>query len=198
MSRQSRRAPRDGTQAAGSRQGWANLAPMPDARQRLVIAILIAIGATLGLAGSFVPSPSLRAVLWGIDGTALVVAGAWLTIRYARQGQDLAAVGFLVFTVGEALILATSAMDLRTAAPMFGAGVGLWAASLVMIGIAPVFPVLVRALGIVAAALFAYTALAILGGQPLDSLSTPLPANAYPLLVATMVGWIVTLVRRRP
>jgi hypothetical protein len=169
---------------------------MPDARQRLVIAVLIAIGAALGLAGSLVPSASWRAVLWGIDGTALVVAGAWLTIRFARQGQDLAAVGFLVFTVGETLVVATSGMDPRAAAPMFGAGIGLWAASLVMIGIAPVFPALVRGLGVIAAALFAYTALAILGGQSLNALSTPLPGNAYPLLVATMVGWIVSLVRR--
>ena len=88
------------------------------------------IGSALGLAGTFVPSASLRGLLWGLDGIALVVAAALLTIHYFRKGEDIVAAGFLVFVAGEALILSVAAMELAASGPVFGAGAGLWAASL--------------------------------------------------------------------
>ena len=41
----------------------------------------LVIGAILGVAGTFASSASLRGLLWGIDGVALVVAGALLITR---------------------------------------------------------------------------------------------------------------------
>lgn len=40
------------------------------------------------MAGTFAPSASIRGLAWGIDGTALVMAGAILTIVFYRMGQD--------------------------------------------------------------------------------------------------------------
>jgi len=53
----------------------------------------------------------------------------------------------------------------------------------------------VRVLGFLAAVLFGATALRIFAGAPITPLTTPLPFNAYPVLVATFVGWIWTLLK---
>ncbi|MER9438363.1 hypothetical protein [Mesorhizobium sp. M0618] len=48
-----------------------------------VAAIGLAIGGAFGLAGTFASAP-LRETLWTIDGVALVVATALLTMKYQR------------------------------------------------------------------------------------------------------------------
>jgi hypothetical protein len=150
------------------------------------------------MAGTFVASSALRGLAWGIDGIAIVVASALLVVHYVRHGQDLVAAGFIVFAVGEGLIVSGAALDLVASAPSFGAGAGLWAAALLLISVPRVFPVLVRIVGIVAAVLFAATAVQIFAGMPLHPRSTPLPFFAYPVLVATFIGWIWTLMKSRP
>ena len=49
----------------------------------------LVIGAILGMAGTFVSSPSLRGLAWGLDGTFLTVSAALLTIHHVRRhGED--------------------------------------------------------------------------------------------------------------
>jgi hypothetical protein len=153
------------------------------------IPLLLVIGAILGTAGTFVSSASLRGLCWGIDGIALIVATALLTIHYFRMGQDVVAAGFLVFVAGETLIVSGSAMELGASAPVFAAGAGLWAASLILVSVPAVMPAWVRATGVVAAILFAVVAVRIFTGHALTPLTTPLPFFAYPFLVATLIGW---------
>ena len=74
-------------------------------------------GAVLGVLGTFMPSASVRGLLWGVDGVALIVATALLTIYHCRRGNDVIAAGFLVFLAGEALIVAGGTTRLRPAAP---------------------------------------------------------------------------------
>ena len=147
------------------------------------------VGSILGMAGTFAPSASVRGLLWGLDGTVLVVAGALLTIHYFRKESDVVAAGFLVFVVGQALILSSAAMDLAASGPVFGAGAGLWAASLFLLSAPRVAALWVRIAGVVAGALFLVVALRLFMGQALTALSEPLPFFAYPFLVATLVGW---------
>ena len=149
----------------------------------------LVVGALLGLAGSFAPSSSLRGLAWGVDGVALIVATAIMAVHCLRQGYQSAAAGFLVFIAGQTLVLSGSAMSLEASSPLFAAGAALWAAALVLISAAGVMPVLVRALGGVAALLFAITALQIFAGQHLTPLSKPLPFFAYPVFVLTLFGW---------
>jgi hypothetical protein len=156
---------------------------------RLIAPSGLVIGAVLGMAGTFVPSASLRGLLWGLDGIALVVATALLTIHHFRRGNDLVAAGFLVFVVGEALILAGAAMDLEASAPLFGAGVGLWAASLTLVSAPNVMPSWLRLVAAIAALLFATVAVQIFMGRALTPLSQPLPFFAYPFLAAALFGW---------
>jgi hypothetical protein len=124
-----------------------------------------------------------------LDGIALTVAAALLTIHHVRQGNDLAAAGFLVFAVGEGLILSGSAMDLAASVPSFAAGAGLWAASLALVSADRVMPPVVRGVGLVGSLLFAVVALQIFSGYALTPLSRPLPFFAYPFLAATLFGW---------
>jgi hypothetical protein len=171
---------------------------MNDKSLRVLASIGLGVGGALGLAGSFAPSAPLRGLAWGIDGTALVMACPLLMLRFFRLGQEIVAAGFLVFAIGESLLVSGAAMDPAQSAPSFGGGVGLWAAGLVLISAPRVFPMVVRLLGLVAALLFAATASRIFAGAPIMALSQPLPFFAYPVLVATFVGWIVTIMRDGP
>ena len=149
----------------------------------------LVVGAVLGMAGTFAPSAALRGLAWGLDGTALVLAAALLTMHHFRRGNDLVAAGFLVFVVGQTLVLSGAAMDLVASVPSFAAGVGLWAAALALISAPRVMPRWVRAVGFIAALLFALVALQDFSGRELTPLSRPLPFFAYPFLAATLFGW---------
>jgi hypothetical protein len=162
---------------------------------RVLASIGLAVGGALGMAGTFAPSASLRGLAWGVDGIALVLACSLLALRFFRMRQDIVAAGFLVFAIGECLLVSGAAMDLVRSTPSFGGGVGLWAAGLALISFPRVFPMIVRLLGLAAALLFAATACRIFAGAQITALSQPLPFFAYPVLVATFVGWIVTILK---
>jgi hypothetical protein len=162
---------------------------MNDKQLRLIAPGGLVIGAVLGMAGTFVPSASLRGLLWGLDGIALIVATAMLTIHHFRRGNDLVAAGFLVFVAGETLIVSGSAMELAASSPLFAAGSGLWAASLALVSAPAVMPSWVRVVAVIAALLFAVVAVQVFSGRALTPLSQPLPFFAYPFLAATLFGW---------
>ncbi len=162
---------------------------MSNERPSPVAPICLVVGALLGLGGSFVPSASWRALAWGVDGTALVVAAALLAVHFLRRGQDSLAAGFLVFIAGEALVVSSSAMSLEASSPSFAAGAALWAAALLLISAPRVMPLAVSVLGFITAFLFAVTALEVFAGRALSPLSHPLPFFAYPFFVLTLFGW---------
>lgn len=161
---------------------------MNDARLRIIAACGLVAGAVLGLAGTFAPPP-MRGLAWGLDGIALVVASALLTLYHFRQGQELVAAGFLVFAVGQGLIVSGAAMDPADTVSSFAAGAGLWAAGLTLISVPRVLPFLVRILGLIAAVLFAIFAIQVFSGHPLTALSIPLPIFVYPFLAVTLLCW---------
>jgi hypothetical protein len=141
------------------------------------------------MAGTFVASASIRGLLWGFDGIALIIAASLLTIHYFRKGHDFVAAGFLVFVAGETLILSSAAMDFAVGGPTFGAGAGLWAASLGLLSMPRVAPLWVRIAGTIASLLFLVVAVQLFTGLGVTPLSQPLPFFAYPFLVATLLGW---------
>ena len=153
------------------------------------------IGGIFGMVGSFVPSASLRCLAWDLDGVGLIVACALLTGYYFRKGYDTIASGFLIFAIGEGLILSSNSMDLNQNLSSFGAGVSLWAASLALISFQNFFPVVVRLAGFIAAVLFSIVSVQIFTGHPVTGLTEPLPFYAYPFFVATIFGWGWALLR---
>lgn len=158
----------------------------------------LVLGALFGLLGSFAPSASLRGLAWGIDGVSLVMASALLTVGYLKVGEELLAAGFLVFAVGQGLVVSGAAMDLAESTPSFGAGAGLWAVALMLISAPRVLPPVTRLLGVVTSILFGITALRIFSGAPLLPTSSPLPFFIYPLFVATLGAWTWSLLKPEP
>ncbi len=162
----------------------------------LAASIALILGGMLGLAGSFAPTTSLRGIAWGIDGVSLIVAASLLTIYYLRKGLDTTAAGFMIFAIGESLILASGAnLDEQTS--VFGAGTSLWSASLFIISLQKTFPLFIRITGIIAAILFGITSIMIFNCDCVNALTKPLPFNAYPVFVITMFGWAWILLNSR-
>jgi hypothetical protein len=162
-----------------------------------IASVGLLVGAVFGLAGTFVASPTLQASLWAIDSVGLVIATSLLALRFFRAGIDVVAGGFLVFAIGEAVLLSGTAAGPRASVPAFAAGTALWAAALALISAPSQFPGWLRVVGGAAACLFAITAGRIYAGEVLLPTSSPLPFFAYPFLVATLLGWAWTLMRTR-
>lgn len=162
-----------------------------------IAAIGLAVGAALGMAGTLVTQANLQNTLWAIDSIGLVMATALLTLKFLRKGNDFVAAGFLVFAIGESVILSGTAAGLAGSVPSFAAGTALWATALLLVSIPRAFAIGIRIAGIVTSVLFAVTALRIFWGEDLLPISSPLPFFAYPFLVLTMIGWIWTLLRER-
>ena len=170
----------------------------PHDRPLIILACIgLALGGIFGIAGTFAPTDALRSLAWGIDGLGIVMAGALLTLKFFRDGSEVVAAGFLVLAIGESVILLGAPMSLEAAVPFFGAGVSMWVLALLLTSVPKVFPTAVRVLGLVSAALFLVVATHIYIGDQILPTSSPLPFFAYPVFVATFVGWIWTLFRGR-
>ena len=157
----------------------------------------LALGAVFGMAGTAVPAQNLRAIFWAIDGVGLIVATAILALKFFRAQNDLVAAGFLVYCLGESIMLTGTANTLEASIPSFAAGTALWSAGLMLTSIPRTFPLWNRATGVIAATLFAITSASIFWGRPVTPITHPLPFFAYPFLVLTFIGWIVTLIKER-
>ena len=169
--------------------------PTMGRKLNIVAAAGLAVGAVFGLAGTIVTHPDLQATLWAIDSVGLVMATTLLIVKFLRKGCDVIAAGFLVFAIGESVILSGTAAGLVGSIPSFAAGIALWAAALVLISIPKEFSTGVRMIGIATAILFAVTSARMFWGEPLLPTSSPLPFFGYPFLVITIVGWITYLLK---
>src|SRR5437899_5433440 len=123
----------------------------------LVAAAGLALGGVFGLIGTLVTEPNLRAASWGIDSVGLVVAASLLALRFFRRGHDLVAAGFLVFAIGEGVMLSGTAGTLAESVPAFAAGTALWSAALLLTSIPKQFANWIRLIGTIGAVLFAIT-----------------------------------------
>jgi len=162
----------------------------------VIAAVGLALGCALGVAGAISTQQNVQGILWAIDGAGLVMAASLLAVKYFRTGNDVVAGGFLVFAIGEGLILLSApAAGLTGSITAFAGGTALWGTALLLVSIPKLFALPIRILGIVSAGLFILTSARIFWGEQLLPTSAPLPTYAYPLLVATFVGWIWTLWR---
>jgi hypothetical protein len=162
----------------------------------VVAAVGLAFGGVFGMLGTMVAERNLQAAFWAVDGVGLVMATALLALKFLRTGNDVVAAGFLVFTIGESVMLAGTAESLAGSVPSFAAGTALWSAALLLTSVPKEFAGWIRLVGIVGAILFAITAARIFWGEQVLPTASPLPFFAYPFLVLTFVGWIWTLLKR--
>jgi hypothetical protein len=164
---------------------------------RLVAVIGLALGAALGMAGTMVAAQNLRATFWAIDGVGLIVATALLAVHWFRTHNDCVAAGFLVYAIGESVMLTGTAGTLAASIPSFAAGTALWSAGLLLVSLPRALALWTRAAGVIAGILFGITAASIFWGGTITPLSRPLPFFAYPFLVLTFIGWIVAVIQDR-
>jgi hypothetical protein len=162
----------------------------------VVAAIGLTLGGVFGMLGTMVTERNLQAAFWAVDGVGLVVATALLALKFFRAGHDLVGAGFLVFAIGEGIMLEGTAESLAGSVPSFAAGTALWSAALLLTSIPKEFASWIRVVGIIGAVLFAITAARIFWGEQVLPTASPLPFFAYPFLVLTFAGWIWTLVKR--
>lgn len=163
----------------------------------VVAAVGLVLGGALGLAGTLVAAANVRAILWGIDGTGVIVGTTILALRNFRAGRDAQAAGFLVFAIGEGVMFSGTASPLEAMVPSFCAGIALWSAGLLLTSIPRGIVPWARLAGVIAAILFATTSARILAGDQIVPTAKPLPTIGYPFLVITFAGWIWTVLRDR-
>lgn len=160
----------------------------------LVVAGLVA-GGVLGMLGTIVSAADVRAVCWSIDAVGLIIATTILALAFGRSGRLEVAAGFLIYAIGESVMLGGTAMSLEASVPAFAAGTALWSAGLTLISVPRVFAVWTRLAGMIGAVLFGIVSLSIFRGVSLTPLSRPLPSFAYPFLVITFIGWIIAILK---
>lgn len=161
----------------------------------VIAGVGLALGGLLGMVGTFVAARNLQAACWAIDGVGLIVAGVILALKYFREGNDLIAAGFLVFSMGSGVMLVGTGTTLQASVPSLGAGAALWVAGLLLTSLPREFSVWARLAGLIAAILFATVSARIVWGEQLLPTARPFPYFAYPFLVLALVGWIWKLGR---
>src|SRR5713226_6616319 len=131
---------------------------------KVVAAFVLTLGGLFRLLRTVVTEQNLRAAAWGIDSVGLVVATSLLALRYFRKGNDVVAAGFLVFAIGEGILLSGTATTLAESVPSFAAGTALWSAALMLTSVPREFALWVRLAGAIGSILFAITAARIFWG----------------------------------
>jgi hypothetical protein len=101
---------------------------------KVIATVGLVLGGVFGIAGTMV-TPQLQAILWAIDGAGLMMATVLLTIKYFRTGNDVVAGGFLVFAIGEGVLLSTAAAHAESSIPSFAAVITLWGTALLLVSI---------------------------------------------------------------
>lgn len=101
----------------------------------------LALGGVFGLVGAMVPQQHVQAILWAIDAAGLVMASALLAVKYFRTGNDIVAGRFLVFAIGEGVLLSGTAAGPAGSVPAFAAGSALWATALLLVSIPKLFAI---------------------------------------------------------
>ncbi len=110
----------------------------------VVAAVGLALGGVFGMVETVITQRNLQAASWRTDGVALVVATALLILKFFRSGNDVVAAGFLVFAIGEGLILSGTATTLAGSVPSFAAGAALWSVALLLTSVPREFSVWAR------------------------------------------------------
>lgn len=169
---------------------------------RILIVVGLAIGAVLGFGGNFLPVGPVQNVAYALSSLGIIMGSALLAAWFARQGKSIVAVGFALLALAESislsgLFLLASAPTFSGASASFSAGVALYSLAFPLASVPPAFPLWTRIVGALAAIPFAAHALLWLLGRAPDP-SGPLASIGYVLLIVTIVGWIITVLRAAP
>ena len=158
---------------------------------RSIIVGGLAVGAALGFTGNFFTGTT-QSIFWAVSAIGLIVAGVTLAVQLTTS-RPLAAIGFLLFALGETRIL--NPTDVPTGEASFAAGASLYAPGLILIALSGWAPVWSRVVGVLAGLTFGAHAMMFFAGAAVGS-TGPIAGIGYMLLVLAIIGWIIALVRR--
>jgi hypothetical protein len=168
---------------------------------RILIIVGLAIGAVLGFGGNFLPAGTPQNIAYALSSLGIIMGSALFAAWFVQRGHSIVAVGFALLALAEGINF--SGLFLLAGAPTFpaaytfAAGAALYVVALPLVSVPPAFPLWTRIIGILVALPFAAHALLWLLGRSPDP-SGPLASIGYVLLIVTMVGWIITVLRAAP
>lgn len=159
---------------------------------RLIVTVGFAIGALLGMGGSFLPPGDLQHNAWFVSSAGLVVGLVLLAGRMTTEGRDQTAAGLVVLALAE-VVLMTMAGSMRPET-VFAHGVGLYVPGFLLVAASDRYPVWVRVVNVLTAVAFAaHWVLHVTGGHA--PVNGPAAGVGYGLFVASLVGWTVDVWR---
>ncbi|MCB0634765.1 MAG: hypothetical protein R2824_03365 [Saprospiraceae bacterium] len=164
--------------------------------QNLIASAGLAIGAVFGIAGSIFSAPITQIVLYEISSIGLTAGCALLAVKFIRDSKDYLATGFLLLAIAEAVMSSASSLGQVGGQPSFGAGMALYVPAFLFISMPKNFPIWARIANLAACVPFGIAAATIFFGGEVPSTSA-LPGAGYGLLVVSIIGWILTLLKER-
>lgn len=160
----------------------------------IIAAIGLLIGIIFGQLGMFIPDYSV--ILYEISSLGLIPATALLTVKYLRADRDLVATGFLVFTIGEAVMTAGNALGWEGGLPAFGAGIAMYVPAFWLIGLPAGMPKWTRFTIVAASIPFLAGAFQIFMGEKINT-ESPFIGAGYGLMTISIIGWVIHLFREK-
>jgi hypothetical protein len=159
---------------------------------RWIVVVGLAIGIALGIGGSIVNRQPTYTIAEHLSSAGLITACGLLAIRFGRLTRWMAASGFALLALAEAIIL--SAPISAAGEATFASGVALYVPALLLVSLPDGLPIWSRVAGGLAAIPFAmHAALNWLGQNP--SPGGPIATTGYILFSIAAIGWIVQVLR---
>ncbi|MBI2918838.1 MAG: hypothetical protein HYY01_12715 [Chloroflexi bacterium] len=164
--------------------------------ERSVITIGLLTYVVLGMAGSaFDRGSSAQNILYAVSGVGLVAAGVVAAMHLVRRNHTIVASGFVILAIAEAMLIVGGVPSAATDyLASFAGGVMYYIPGLLLISLPSVMPLVVRALGVLAAAPWAVFAFQNLTGKA-PAFDAPVTVVGYILLSLAVIGWAISLAR---
>ncbi|GEM_PF-5318937 len=160
-----------------------------------VITIGLLAYVVLGMAGSALDRGSAQNILYAVSGVGIVAAGVCAAMRLVRRNQTIAASGFVILAIAESMLLVGGVPSAATGySASFAGGVLYYVPGLLLISLPSIMPLVVRALGALAAVPWAIYAFQNLTGEAPAS-DAPVTVVGYILLSLAAIGWAIALAR---
>jgi hypothetical protein len=159
---------------------------------RWIVVVGLAIGIALGLGGSIVNRQPTYTIAEHLSSVGLITACMLLAIRFGRLAHWMAASGFALLALAEAIILSAPMSGIGEAT--FASGVALYVPALLLVSLPKGLPIWSRIAGGLAAIPFAvHATLNWLGQNP--SPGGPIATTGYILFSIAAICWIVQMLR---
>lgn len=158
-------------------------------KRNVLAAIGLGIGVVFGMSGLAFDNPRTQLIFWVISGVGFTTGLALMAIKYLKQGKDLAATGFLLFSIAECISTLTAAAEKATSDATFAGCMLFYTVGFLFICLPNRYAIWIRFTGIISASLFLVAACRFYLGYGISPNDT-LPGLAYGLLTTTILGFI--------